>query len=198
MQLREELQLLRWRTRFLCYVIIAVSAVLLFGFWRHQMVYSSYYADRAEQNRIREIPLIASRGRIYDRYNRLLADNRPSYNIFLTRENSPHTPEQTIAMLAPGIDVAVEDLQERVDRHRRDPKFRPIILKEDISPADMAFVKAHRYELPEISVEEQPRRRYPGAEMAAHALGYVGEVTESELATAEFSDFKSGDLVGKT
>src|SRR5215831_12577796 len=105
MQQREELQTLRWRIRFLCYIIATLSIVLLFGFWRHQMVYTSYYADRAEQNRIREIPLIAPRGRIYDRYNRLLADNRPSYNIFLTRENSPHAPDQTIAMLAPGIDV---------------------------------------------------------------------------------------------
>src|SRR5215470_19022296 len=113
MRQREELQLLHWRIRLLSYVIIATCIILVFGFWRHQMVYSSYYADRAEQNRIREIPLIAPRGRIYDRYNRLLADNRPSYNIFLTRENSPHTPEQTIAMLAPGIDVAIEDLQER-------------------------------------------------------------------------------------
>src|ERR1051326_5994814 len=198
MQQREELHLLRWRIRALCSIIILISIALLLGFWRHQMVYSSYYTDRAEQNRIREIPLIAPRGRILDRYNRVLADNRPSYNILLIRENSPHSPEQTIAMIAAGIDLPLQDLQERIDRHRRDPKFRPIILKEDISPADMAFIKARRYELPEISVEEQPRRRYPGGEVAAHALGYVGEVTEVELATPEFSDFKSGDLIGKS
>src|SRR5215468_8668052 len=127
MQQREELQLLRWRIRFLCYVIIAICAVLIFGFWRHQMVDADYYADRAEQNRIREIPLIAPRGRIYDRYNRLLADNRPSYNILLIRENSPHTPEETILMLAPGINVPVEELRETVDRRKREPKFRPIV-----------------------------------------------------------------------
>src|SRR5215467_7448067 len=109
MQQREELQLLRWRIRFLCYAIIATCIILVFGFWRHQMVYSSYYADRADLNRIREIPLIAPRGRIYDRYNRLLADNRPSYNILLIRENSPHTTEQTIAMLVAGIDVPLQD-----------------------------------------------------------------------------------------
>jgi penicillin-binding protein 2 len=198
MHTREEQQTLRWRIRLLSYIMVSVFVVLVFGFWRHQMVYSSYYADRAEQNRIREIPLIAPRGRIYDRYNRLLADNRPSYTLFLIRENSPHTPEQTVAMLAEGIDMPVQDMQATVNRHKRDPKFRPIALKEDISPADMAFVKAHRYELPEISVEEQPRRRYPGGETAAHALGYVGEVTEAELDTPEFTDFKSGDLVGKT
>ena len=117
------------------------------------------------------IPLIAPRGRIYDRYHRLLADNRPSYNIVLIRENSPHTIEQTAAMLASGIDMTVEELLDRINRRRREPKFRPIVLKEDVSVADIAFVKAHRYELPEISVEFQPRRRYPGGELAAHALG---------------------------
>lgn len=161
------------------------------------MVYSSYYADRAEQNRVREIPLIAPRGRIYDRNHRLIADNRPSYDIVLIRENSPHTTRETIEMLAAGIDVSIDEMQEIVERRQRDAKFRPIVLKEDVSASDMAFIKAHRYELPEISVEEQPRRRYPGGELAAHMLGYVGEVNDAELTNVEYSDFKSGDLVGK-
>src|ERR1051326_8596217 len=160
MQQREELLALKWRARFLSYVIVAALAVLVFGYWKHQMVDSGYYADKAEQDRVREIPLVAAGGKIYDRYNRLIADNRPSYDISLIRENSPHTPEQTIALLAKGIDVPIEDLRERVDRKKREPKFRPIVLKEDASAADMAFIKAHRYELPEISIDEQPRRRY--------------------------------------
>ncbi len=200
MRQRDELHLLRWRIYFLCYGVVAALLILAFGFWEHQMVYSGYYADKAEQNRVREIALIAPRGRIFDRFHRLIADNRPSYNIVLIRENSPHTPEQTVGTLAAGIDVPAADLQERVDRvvRRHEPKFRPVILKEDVSPADMAFVKAHRFELPEISVEEQPRRRYMGGELAAHALGYVGEVTEAELVTPEFAEFKSGDIVGKS
>jgi penicillin-binding protein 2 len=197
MQQREEVQVLRGRIHFLSGVIVVALLVLGFGYWDHQMVYSGYYGDRAEQNSIHQIPLIAQRGRIYDRYNRLLADNRPSYNIVLIRENSPHRIEQTIGMLASGIDASPSDLKERVDRHIHDAKFRPITLKEDISAADMAFVTAHRFELPEISVEEQPRRRYVGGEMAAHVLGYVGEINEAELAQPEFSDLKPGDLVGK-
>src|SRR5262245_59186074 len=197
MRQREEQELLRSRIRFLCYGMVSALLVLVFGFWNHQMVYSSYYRDKAEQNRVREVPLIAPRGRIFDRYGRLLADNRPSYNIVFTRENSPHIIEQTLAMLSGGIDMTVDEMQERVERRKREPKFRPIVLKEDVSVADIAFVKAHRFELPEISVEDQPRRRYPGGELAAHALGYVGEVNETELATREFADFKAGDQVGK-
>jgi penicillin-binding protein 2 len=197
---REELELLRWRISIIGYVIVAVLLVLVFGFWNAQVVQVGYYQQRAEQNRIREIPLLAPRGKIYDREHRIIADNRPSYNIILIRENSPHTVDRTVTMLGPGIGMSKEELQERIDRSvkRRDPKFRPIVLKEDVSVGDIAFVKSHRYELPEISVEFQARRRYPEGAMAAHALGYVGEVTENELTTPEFVNFKSGDQVGKT
>ncbi len=198
MQQREEIELLRWRISLVGYLVVAAVAILVFGFWNHQIVQTGYYDQRAEQNRVREIPLVAPRGRIYDRYNRILADNRPSYNIVLIRENSPHTVEQTAAMLSPGVDVPVDEFLNRINRRRREPKFRPIILKEDVSVGDIAFVKAHRYELPEISVEYQPRRRYLGGNLAAHALGYVGEVTEAELGTEEFKDFKPGDQVGRT
>src|SRR2546427_12498091 len=197
MRQREELELLRWRISFVAYVIIAALLVLVFGFWNAQIVQSGYYQLRAEQNRIREIPLPAPRGKIYDRYHRILADNRPSYNILLIRENSPHNVEQTAAMLSAGVSMSKDELLDRINRKRREPKFRPIILKEDVSVGDIAFVKAHRYELPEISVEYQPRRRYLEDQVAAHAMGYVGEVTETELAMPDFVNFKSGDQVGK-
>src|SRR5215470_6896960 len=200
MRQREELELLRWRTTFIGYIAAAVLLVLLFGFWNAQVVQFGYYQQRADQNRIREIPLIAPRGRIYDRAHRIIADNRPSYNIILIRENSQHTFEQTAAMLSSGVSITKDEVMERISRSvkRRDPSFRPIVLKEDVSVAEIAYVKAHRYELPEITVEYQPRRRYVEGELAAHALGYVGEVTETELATPEFVNFKSGDQVGKT
>jgi penicillin-binding protein 2 len=200
MQQREELELFRWRTSLIGYTILAAIAILLFGFWNAQLVQYDYYQQRAEENRIREIPLIAPRGRIYDRERRIIADNRPSYNIILIREDSRHTLEQTAEMLSAGISMTKEEVIERIERaiKRRDPKFRPILLKEDVSVGDIAFVKAHRREMPEISVENQPRRRYLEGELAAHAIGYVGEVTLNELMMPEFVNFKSGDQVGKT
>ena len=197
---RDELELLRWRVNFIGYVVAAALLVLAFGFWNAQIVQVGYYQQKAEQNRVREIPLLAPRGRIYDREHRVLADNRPSYNVILIRENSPHTAVQTAEMLSPGIGMSKDEVLERINRSvkRRDPKFRPIVLKEDVSVSEIAYVKAHRYELPEITVELQPRRRYVEGELAAHALGYVGEVTETELASPEFVNFKSGDQIGKT
>jgi penicillin-binding protein 2 len=197
MRQREEFDLLRGRISVISYFIIAAVVILTFGFWKHQMVQSSYYAQAAERNRVRDIPLIAPRGKIYDRNHRLLADNRPSYNIVLIRENSPHTVAETVKMLSPGIDMPEREMLDTIHRRLRQPAFRPIVLKEDVSVADIAFVKAHRYELPEISVEVQPRRRYPEGEVAAHVLGYVGEVNEAELSNAEFFDNRAGDQIGK-
>jgi penicillin-binding protein 2 len=197
---REEHELLRWRISFIGYLIVAALLVLAFGFWNMQIVQVSYYQQRSDQNRVREIPLIAPRGRIYDREHRVLADNRPSYNIILIRENSPHTVEQTAALLSSGISMSKDEVLESINRsiRRHVPKFRPIVLKEDVSVDDIAYVKSHRYELPEIAVELQPRRRYFEGQLAAHAMGYVSEVTEAELTTPEFVNFKSGDQVGKT
>jgi penicillin-binding protein 2 len=194
----EEVALLRWRSSFIAYCFVGILLVLAFGFWNAQVVQSGYYQQRAEQNKIREIPLRAPRGRIYDRYHRILADNRPSYDIILIREHSPHSVEQTVDMLSAGISMTKDELMERINKKRREPKFRPIVLKEDVSVGDIAYVEAHALELPEISIELQPRRRYLQDQMAAHAMGYVGEVTEAELATPDFVDFKSGDQVGKT
>jgi penicillin-binding protein 2 len=198
----EEVALLRWRASFIAYCFTAILLVLAFGFWTAQVVQSGYYEQKAEANKIREIPLRAPRGRIYDRYHRILADNRPSYDIILIRENvsktNPHTVEQTAAILSAGISMSRDELLERINKKRHEPKFRPIILKEDVSVGDIAYVDAHALELPEITIELQPRRRYLQEHMAAHAMGYVGEVTETELATPDFVDFKSGDQVGKT
>src|ERR1044071_6392605 len=109
MRQREELELFRWRISLLGYMIVAILGVLAFGFWQHQIAQSPYYAELAEKNRVREVPLIAPRGRIYDRFRRLIADNRPSYNIVLTREDSPHTIDETVGMLAQGIAMSEQD-----------------------------------------------------------------------------------------
>src|SRR6058998_3486897 len=123
MRQREESELLRWRSSFVGYVIVSALLVLFFGFWNHQIVKSTYYAQRAEQNRVRDITLLAPRGRIYNRYHRIVADNRPSYDIVLIRENSPHTVDQTVAMLSPGVGISAEDLLDRINRRCREPKF---------------------------------------------------------------------------
>jgi penicillin-binding protein 2 len=100
-------------------------------------------------------------------------------------------------MIAPGIGMTSEQFMERIEKNRNQPKFRPIILKEDVNAADIAFINARQLELQdEITVEYQPRRRYLENELAAHAIGYLSEVTSEDLKKPEFKDHKAGDQVG--
>src|SRR5882672_3055749 len=131
MQFRDDLELLRSRISLLSYGVAAVLGVLVFGFWQLQVVQSSHYSDLAEKNRIKEIRLVAPRGKIYDRSHKILADNIASYNIVYIRENTPHTAEETVAALVNGLGMSPEDLMQKINRKKKDPAYQPITLKED-------------------------------------------------------------------
>ncbi len=191
---RDELDLLRSRVSIISYLVAAILAVLGFGFWQLQVLQTSHYWDLAERNRIKEILLVARRGKIYDREMRILADSRPSYNIIFIREGSRHSPEETISMLAAGIGMSHEEVLQKINRKRKDPLYQPITIKEDAGVEDVAFVMARAYEMPEISVEFQPRRLYREGQLAAHALGYIGEATEAQIQNSP--DLNPRDQVG--
>lgn len=194
MRLRDELELLRSRVSILGYSVAVILAVLAFGFWQLQVVQSSHYADLAAKNRIKDIRLVARRGTMYDRNGKVLADSRPSYNIIYVRENAPHTIDETVARIADGIGISKEVLTQNIKRKLKDPAYQPITLKADVGVADIAFVMAHALELPEISVEGQPRRQYPNGTLAAHVIGYVGEPNEEQLLNSP--DLDPRDQVG--
>jgi penicillin-binding protein 2 len=195
---REELNLLRSRLNVAVYTIAAVLLVLIAGFWNFQIVQSNFYTGLADKNRLKQIPLVARRGKILDREGRILVDNRPSYNIVYIREGAKHSIDEMMSLLGPGLHLTSEEIKERIARNRTEPKFRPIVLKEDVDVSDIAFVKAHQLELQdEIQVEYQPRRRYLEGDLAAHAIGYLSEVTTDELKRNDLKQYKSGDQVGK-
>lgn len=198
MQPREEIEVLHRRVTFLAGLVLLVFSVLLIGFWRHQIVQSDYYRQLAEKNRVREVRLVAPRGRIYDREHRILADNRAVYNLLLTRENSPRPPGETARMLAPGIHATEEELLDAIAKGASQRAHKPILIAEGLSNAEVAFVLARQYEMPEITIDFRPERRYENDQMAAHVLGYVSEVTASQLRSPEFSGRRTGDVVGQT
>jgi penicillin-binding protein 2 len=193
---RDELESLRSRLSVVAYVIVAAMLILVAGFWHFQMAQTSYYVELADNNALKQIPLIAPRGQILDREGRPFVDNRASFNVVYVREGSKHTVAETIAAFADGLGMTAEELLGIIKRKEKEAKYRPILLKEDIQSADIAFVKARMMDYPEIRVEDRPRRRYEG-ELAAHAIGYVSEITESDLKKSKFKGYKPGDEVGK-
>jgi len=195
---REELTVLRSRVNVGVYIVAAALVFLVGGFWHFQIAQSGRFVELADKNRFKQIQIIAQRGRILDRENRVLVDNRPSYNVVYVREGAHHSLEELAAVLGPGLGMTLEDMKERVEKSKNEPKFRPIILKEDVDVADIAFINARKLELrDEVFVEYQPRRKYLEGDLAVHAIGYTGEITPDELKNRDPKIYKAGDQIGK-
>jgi penicillin-binding protein 2 len=178
------------------YAAVAIFIFLISGFWVLQISNPEFYNARAESNRIKAQPIIAPRGRIFDRDGRLIVDNHSSYSVMLSREA---LKREHLKPIADGLGLAYEELVSRVDRFARRPKYEAIVIKEELTAEDLAFVEAHRHPdfFPELELIHSQRRLYPQNGVAAHVIGYTGEVSEAELDNPEFARYDPGDVIGK-
>ena len=176
------------------YIAVAVFLFVISGFWVLQVQNPDYYSEQAERNRIKSVPILAPRGRILDRDGRIIVDNHASYSLILSREN---LNREHLKPIADGLGLDYDDLSRRLDRFRNRPKYEAMVIKEEMSPADLSFVDSHRDFFPEMVVIPAQRRLYPQNGMAAHMIGYTGEVSEQELDSPEFAKYNPGDVVGK-
>jgi penicillin-binding protein 2 len=183
------------------YVLLGLVIVMGFRLWSLQMINHEKYIKEAENNRIRLIPIIAPRGAILDRNGKIIVDNRPSLSVILNREEMRtrgRNPFELVdELIANGLTLDRETVRARLEGLRNQAAFYPVLLKENVGPADVAWVEARRLEYPELDVMEHPQRRYPFGDLAAHVLGYVAEISKTELAKPEFKDYRPGDLIGK-
>ena len=177
------------------YVIALVLLILLAGLWRLQVLGASSYKVLAEANRVRKVPILAPRGRLFDREGRLLVDNYSSVTCFLLREQ---LRDEDLPMIADGLHLTAEQLQYTLHHFQYAPKYQPIPLKQDITPDEQAFIEAHRNELPELETLEEQRRLYPRDGFASHLIGYVGEISEGDLNQPKYAFYEPGDVVGKS
>src|SRR5271163_229116 len=179
------------------YVIVGVMVALLCGLWRLQILGAKDYRALAEQNRIRKVPILAPRGKLFDREGRLIVDNYPSVSCFLVREQG-HDYTQDLPLIARGLHMTEEQLNAILYHYRLAPKFEPLPLKLDITPDEVEFIEAHRDEFPELETVDEERRLYPQDGFAAHLIGYVGEVSEEMLNDPNYAYYEPGDGVGKS
>src|SRR5487761_1298456 len=179
------------------YVIAAILVILVSGLWRLQVLGAQNYRALAEANRIRKVPILAPRGKIYDRYGRLLVDNYPSVTCFLVPEQARNL-DADIPLIAEGLHMDPDQLRATLLRYRHQPKYQPIPLQQDITPNQQAFIAAHANELPELETIEEERRLYPSNGFAAHLIGYVGEVSEDMLDDPRYAFYQPGDVVGRS
>jgi penicillin-binding protein 2 len=179
------------------YVVALILVILVSGLWRLQVLGAQNYRALAEANRIRKVPILAPRGKLYDRDGRLLVDNYPSVTCFLVPEQA-HDLASDIPLIAQGLHIDPAQLRATLLRYSHRPKYQPIPLQQDITPDEQAFIAAHRNELPELETIEEQRRLYPSNGFAAHLIGYVGEVSEEMLDDPRYAFYQPGDMVGRS
>ncbi|MDR1988605.1 MAG: penicillin-binding protein 2 [Acidobacteriaceae bacterium] len=184
------------RLQILQTLLFVVFAILGLCFWVLQIVQHEKFEEMAENNHQRTLALRAPRGIVFDRDMQVLVVNRHSYSISIDREHTKDL-DHTIQLLAAALKVPEASVREIVDRHRREPAYRPITILQDASLAQVAAVSARRLdtELQGVVIMEVPTRQYPAESMAAHLFGYVGEVSDRDVADGAA---KSGDIVGQS
>ena len=201
MKFEDTSQNLKARLRFIQVLVVALLVILGVRLYDLQVVRGEKYAEIAENQRHRRLPIPAPRGVIFDREGKVLVDSRPIYNVILTREDVKGKDlSSLVEPLADGLSLDPDLLRDQFELVKSMPAFESIRVKQGATQGDIAWVESHNLEFPELRVEQQPQRRYPDNGSLAHVLGYVGEISPDQLKQQSFKDkgLKPGDVIGQS
>lgn len=193
------------RLSFMAITAVALFAALLSRLWYLQVMTAPAYQEQALGNRVRSMVVEGPRGRILDRNGVVLAGNRESVVVTIDQGdlNGADDPEAVLNRLAvelraSGLEITASEIQDRIDRWRGDP-FRPVVVASDVNPELYYTLAEQGFAMPGVGVEKRLVRTYPEGSLAAHVIGYIGEISQEELddrAEAEKS-YRLGDTIGK-
>ena len=177
-------------------VVVLATAGLLARYFHLQVVEHEKYRTESDRNRIHARPVPPRRGLIFDRHGVVLADNRPIFNLVLTRERV-RDMDQTLALIDQTIGLDDADVERFRKRLPRQLPFEAVPLRFNLGEEEIARLAVNRHLLPGVEVEAELVRHYPHRELLAHAVGYVGRINESELASLDATDYAGTNLIGK-
>jgi len=190
----DELREIQRRLTILKVALLAVVALLALRLWHLQIRDGAYYRDLSENNRTRTVLLEPARGLIYDRHGALLANNVPSFGLYVTLEDVKDRKalvERLVALVGLDEDMLRKKLSERGS------KLLPRKVKDGLSLRDAAVIEAHRLDLPGVMIQADSQRNFPAGDAVAHVLGYVGQVSAEQLEKTESPDLHQGSIVGQ-
>ncbi len=176
-------------------VAILIFALLISRMAYLQIIHGQDFLRQADNNRISLVPILAPRGLFFDRNGEVLVSNRPGFSISLVPISGP-IPDEVIVRLADILGMKPEEIREKIKR--RDNPLEPIRIKSDVGPEIVTKIEERQMELPGVMVEVQAVRNYLNKELGAHMFGYVGEISEDELAAKKAAGYKTGAIVGKS
>lgn len=183
------------RLNVLTFIIVSVFIALLSRLVWLQALHGEEFKQKAENNRIRLLPITAPRGTFYDRNGLPLVNNRPGFSISLVPIKGP-IPSEVIVRLAEILGMNPEDIQKKMSQQGN--PLLPTRIKSDVGPEIITKIEERREDLPGVVIEVQAVRSYIYNELGAHTFGYVGEISDSQLAKGKANGYKSGDMLGKT
>ena len=180
----------------LSFVVGAIFFLLLLRLWHLQILSADDYRSMSENNRLRFVPVAASRGAIMDRNGKVLVSNRPSFSLAVVPQEVKDK-EALLNQLASLLTLDRGELAERWEKNMGRAKYYPIVLASNITRDQVEIIEENRLRLPGVEIEMKPVREYSSGILAAHLLGYIGELSEDEMNRKEYEDYNSGDYIGK-
>ncbi|MGH7541234.1 MAG: penicillin-binding protein 2, partial [Gemmatimonadota bacterium] len=189
------LSIRRQRGRIALGMLVGVLVVLLGSFFRLQILRSDQYALRSDENRLRAISVPAPRGTIYDRNGGVIAENVPGY-IISVLPGPIDTIAATLRRLAERLEIDPEEEKSLLSQYIARPR-EPLVIRDNARFEHVAFVEERRPHFRRVVVEPRPRRHYSAGPAIAHLIGYVGEISETELERPEFEAYEAGRIIGK-
>ena len=184
------------RHKYLIVFACAAFFLLLTYLWYLQVIKGNELRRLSENNRIRIRENPADRGMLLDRRGRILAHNRPSFEVYLVPEDLQLNPE-ALTKVGEILNMGQDEIKERLKSLKNRPPFRPVKVKSDIDWNELALLESNRVHLPGLIVDVRPRRAYNYGDLASHLIGYLGEVDENELKQLKGPSYRMGALIGK-
>ncbi len=188
-RLRERQTQARW--------ILAMAFLVLAGaFFRTQILQFDRYRLRAENNRLRPVPLQPARGTVYDHNGKVIAETVPGFSVALLAQ-SMDSLKQVLQRFNKVVPLDSSQVEKAIDRYLG-AKYQPAMVLGNATREQVARLEEHRYILPGLVVQSEPRRLYPRGTAVAHLMGYVGEVNQTDLDAARFPGARLGSVVGRS
>lgn len=200
----EQIREYQFRFRYLYIVLFVAFGLLLARLWYLQIINGDKLRQWSEDNRVKKVKITSPRGMIFDRTRKLLVDNRPAFDLEITPQELFADKEwrKTVAKVSTMVNMAQDKIIETLEAAKKQPMFLPVKLKQDLSPEEVAVIEGHKLDLTGVSVQMDIKRTNLYGDLAAHLMGYIGEVNPNELPalnrTVQGSvPYKMGDVTGK-
>ncbi len=191
-----ELEQPRRRTILLAFAATVLFGVLLLRLWYLQVIKVDEYRAMSENNRLRFLPVTASRGALMDRNGVVMVNNRPAFSLTIIPQEVEDI-EKTLDRLASLLDLDRLELGEKWQKAKGRARYYPVVVAGNLSREQVEIVEENRLRLPGVEVAMKPVRQYTFKTSTAHLLGYIGEISDKELEQPDYADYNPGDYVGK-